>query len=145
MAKRKYKKATPWNKIKADYLTGITPQELGEKYSIKPKTISDKAHVEGWTDEKTKISENLRMSVEEEIKNGSTEAVAYLRSVVNNADEETKDRISAAKGILEVSGLKSSKQEITGKDGSALIQKVFVSEKEIEFTDNHIDSVLNEQ
>ncbi len=139
MAKRKYKKATPWNKIKADYLTGITPKELGEKYNMKPKAISDKANEEGWVKQKSKIAEKVRISVEEEIKNGSTEAVAYLRSVINDSNEETKDRISAAKGILEVSGLKSSKQEINGRVD---VEKIYVSAEELKETNGHIDKFI---
>lgn len=34
---------TPWNKIKKEYLEGVTPKELALKYKIKAKTIINKA------------------------------------------------------------------------------------------------------
>lgn len=135
----------PWLEIKAEYLQRIPPRDLAAKYKVSVKTISDRAVKEKWTKEKEEICANVRKNVEQDIKDGSTEAVAYLRSVINDSNEETKDRISAAKGILEVSGLKSLKQEITGKDGSDLIQKVYITQKEIRMADNHIDSVIDEQ
>lgn len=121
-------KETPWLEIKADYLKQIPPRELAKKYKVKAKAISDKANEEGWKEEKTKISENVRINVEEEITEGTNEAVKYLREVVNNEDETTKDRIAAAKGLLDVSGLKSLKQEVTGKDGAPLAtQKIYIT------------------
>lgn len=107
-------KSTPWTKIKAEYLSGITPRDLAKKYKIKAKAISDKANKEQWVIEKSEICEKVRKNVEEDINEGATEAVAYLREVVNNRSEETKDRIAAAKGLLSVSGLEKSEKKITG-------------------------------
>lgn len=107
-------KNTPWTKIKADYLSGITPRELAQKYKIKAKAISDKANKEQWVSEKSEICEKVRKTVEDNIKDGATEAIEYLREVVNNQDEKTVDRIAAAKGLLSVSGLEKSEKKITG-------------------------------
>lgn len=107
-------RTTPWTKIKAEYLQGAFPRELAKKYKIKAKAISDKANKEQWVSEKSEICENVRKNVEEDINEGATEAVAYLRKVVNNPKEETKDRIAAAKGLLSVSGLEKSEKKITG-------------------------------
>lgn len=139
------KKPIPWLEIKAEYLSGCKPDELSKKYKVDIEKLYNKIDNSGWNKEKTELQGNIRNKIETDIKDGSQEAVRYLRGVVSDENQETRDRISAAKGLLDISGLKSSKQEITGKDGSALIQKVYVSEKETEFTDNHIDSVINEQ
>lgn len=105
---------THWTKIKAEYLQNVPPRELAKKYKIKAKAISDRADHEGWRKEKSQISENVRKNVEEDIKDGATEAILYLREVVNNPDEKTVDRIAAAKGLLSVSGLEKSEKKITG-------------------------------
>ena len=107
-------KTTPWTKIKAEYLQNVPPRELAKKYNLKTKTISDKATKEKWTLEKTQIFVNVRENVEQSIKDGAQESILYLREVVNNPDEETKDRIAAAKGLLSVSGLEKSEKKITG-------------------------------
>ena len=139
------RKPTPWLEIKAEYLKGCNPKELAEKYDISAKAITEKASKENWVDEKARISNNLQFCVEDYIKDLSKKALKQLEEVIDDTKADYKDKVSASRAILDVSGLKSSKQEITGKDGSALIQKVYVSEKEIEFTDTHIDSVINEQ
>ena len=139
------KKPIPWLEIKAEYLSGCKPDEVSKKYKVDIEKLYNKIDNSGWNKEKMELQGNIRNKIETDIKDGSQEAVRYLRGVVSDENQETRDRISAAKGLLDISGLKSSKQEITGKDGSALIQKVYVTEKETEFTDNHIDSVINEQ
>lgn len=139
------KKPTPWLEIKTEYLKGCSPKELAEKYGVTSKAIREKASKENWVDEKTTIFNNVQQSIENYIKTLSKKALKQLETVIDDTEAEYKDKVSASRAILDVSGLKSSKQEITGKDGSALIQKVYVSEKETEFTDNHIDSVINEQ
>lgn len=60
----KYKKATPWIKIKADYLAGITPVALAEKYkkySVTSKAINEKASKENWVDEKATPSQDYKI------------------------------------------------------------------------------------
>lgn len=107
-------KTTPWTKIKAEYLEGCTPKELAEKYKIKAKTISEKACKENWTKEKTKIYKNLQEKLEDKIKNLTQKALKTLEEIMDNPDAENKDKVSASKAILDVSGLKTQKQEITG-------------------------------
>jgi len=53
-------KTTLWVKIKAEYLQGATPAELGKKYGLTAKQISDKANKEKWTTDKSKICEEVR-------------------------------------------------------------------------------------
>lgn len=131
--------------IKKEYLQGCTPKELAEKYGIKAKAVSDKATKEGWTAEKSQICVNIRKSTEEQIENITNLALRRLEDVLTSESVKDSDLINAIGKAFDISGLKTSKQELTGKDGSALIQKVYVSAKEIQNADEHIDGVINEQ
>lgn len=137
-------KETPWLEIKTAFLKGVTAKELAVKYKIKARSITDKAYEERWNDEKTIISENIRGKVQERVDRITNLALERLEDVLRDEEIRTSDLVSAIGKALDVSGLKLSKQEVTGKDGSALIQKVFISAKETSETDKHIDSVINE-
>lgn len=114
-------KTTPWNKIKAEYLQGVTPKELAQKYHLKAKQISDKANEEKWVAEKAKISENLRIDVQERIKDLTNQALEALCNVINDPECKNTDKVSAAKAILDVSGLKSIKQDVSGIEGVSVV------------------------
>ena len=107
-------KTTPWNKIKAEYLQGVTPKELAQKYKLKAKTIIDKASKEDWVDEKATISNNLLQNVQDRIQGLTNMALDTLCEVVNDKKCEKNVRVQAARAILDVSGLKNSKQVIEG-------------------------------
>lgn len=115
------KHTTAWNKIKVEYLQGVTPKELAQKYHLKAKQISDKANEEKWVAEKAKISENLRIDVQERIKDLTNQALDALCNVINDPECKNTDKVSAAKAILDVSGLKSIKQDVTGIDGVSVV------------------------
>ena len=52
--------ATPWNKIRAEWLKGgITQKALAEKYGVSVKTIQNRAYKEGWKKQKGKIREKV--------------------------------------------------------------------------------------
>ena len=52
--------ATPWSKIRAEWLKGgITHAELAKKYGVSVKTIQNRAYKEGWKNEKGKIKEKV--------------------------------------------------------------------------------------
>ena len=125
------RKPTRWLEIKTEYLKGCNPKELAQKYDIPAKTIHEKASKESWVDEKASISKNVQEKVTEQIERITSLALSRLEDVLSDSDVRTSDLVQAIGKAIDVSGLKSSKQEITGKDGSALIQKVYVSEKEI--------------
>lgn len=114
-------KATPWNKIKADYLNGVAPKELAEKYKIPAKSIHEKASKESWVDEKASISKNLQEDVQTKIKELSNLALDTLKEVINSPESDNKDKVSAARAILDVSGLKSLKQEVSGINGVSVV------------------------
>lgn len=106
-------KTTPWNKIKAEYLQGVTPKELAEKYKIKAKTISDKAYEEDWRIEKQKISENIREMTEGQIQELTLLALARLGEILAG-NSNRPDFVNAIGKALDISGLKNSKQVIEG-------------------------------
>ena len=110
-------KTTPWNKIKAEYLQGVTPKELAEKYKLKPRSISDKAYNENWNEEKARICENIREITQERIKELTNLAIDTLCEVVNDSKCEKNTKVQAAKALLDISGLKNSKQVIEGIEG----------------------------
>lgn len=115
------KHTTPWHKIKAEYLQGVTPKELAEKYYLKAKQISDKANEEKWVAEKAKIAENLRIDIQERIKGLTNIALDALCEVINDPECKNTDKVSAARAILDISGLKSLKQDISGIEGVSVV------------------------
>lgn len=138
-------KTTPWLKIKAEYLQGVTPKELALKYKIKAKTIHDKASKEKWIEEKTSISENLREDTADEIKRLTTKALSSLEDVLNDVNAKNSDIVSACKAILDISGLKSSKQEVTGANGEPFtLQKEYILPKEIKQFEEHYKNIIGE-
>ncbi len=114
-------KTTPWNKIKVDYLNGVTPKELAEKYKIDINKLYYKIDNDSWAKEKTKINENIRNDVQERIKELTDLALETLCEVIKAGDSKYQDKVSASKAILDVSGLKSLKQEVTGVSGMNVI------------------------
>lgn len=137
-------KEIPWVKVKKDYLEGVTPKELAEKYKTDIEKIYKKIENEKWARELSEIKGNVGNKVQARIEHVTNLALERLEGILLDEDIKTSDLVNAIGKAFDVSGLKSSKSEITGKDGSALIQKVFVSAKETKDTDNHIDSVINE-
>ena len=114
-------KTTAWNKIKADYLNGVTPKELAEKYKIDINKLYNKIDNDSWAKEKTEINENIRNDVQERIKELTDLALETLCEVIKAGDSKYQDKVSASKAILDVSGLKSLKQEVTGVSGMNVI------------------------
>ena len=114
-------KTTAWNKIKADYLKGVTPKELAEKYKIDINKLYNKIDNDSWAKEKTEINENIRNDVQERIKELTNLALETLCEVIKAGDSKYQDKVSASKAILDVSGLKSLKQEVTGIDGVSVV------------------------
>lgn len=107
------RRLTPWIKIKAEYLQGVTPKELGVKYGLTAKQISDKANSEKWVKEKSEIAENVRKITEERIASLSNLALDTLENVIKDEETDKGVKVSACKSILDISGLKSSKIEQT--------------------------------
>lgn len=136
-------KTTPWVKIKAEYLQGVTPAELSEKYSLTAKQISDKANKEKWTTDKSEICEKVRDNVQSKIDKITSLALKRLEDVLSDENTKTNDLVSAIGKAIDISGLKSSKQEITGKNGEALaIQKEYILPGEVKKFKEHYKQVV---
>ena len=114
-------KTIPWTKIKAEYLQGVTPKDLATKYGTTSKVIRDKADHDNWFQEKTAIYDNVRQSTEEQIKDLTKLALGELKCVLSDSEADYRDKIAAARAVLDVSGLKSSKQEIEASGFSVVI------------------------
>lgn len=114
-------KTTPWNKIKKEYLEAVTPKELAIKYKVSDKTIREKASKEGWVKEKAMICNNLQQNVQERIEGLTNLALDTLVDVINDPETEKNVKVQASKALLDISGLKSSKQEISGVSGANVI------------------------
>ena len=108
-------KTTPWNKIKKEYLDGVTPKELAIKYKIPAKSIHEKSSKENWTGEKASISKNLQVDVQEKIKELTNLALDTLKNVINDPECKHADKVSASRALLDVSGLKTQKHEVENK------------------------------
>ena len=131
-------KTTPWIKIKAEYFQGVTPAELGEKYGLTAKQVSDKANKEKWTADKSKICEEVRNKVQSKIDKITSLALKRLEDVLSDKKTKTNDLVSAIGKAIDISGLKSSKQEITGKDGTPFtIQKEYILPEEVKQFEEH--------
>ena len=103
------KKVIPWNKIKKEYLEGVTPKDLAAKYATTSSAIRSKACKEKWGVEKETISNNVQQNVQERIKDLTNLALETLCNVINDPESDNKDKVQASKAILDVSGLKSLK------------------------------------
>ena len=131
-------KTTPWIKIKAEYLQGVTPKELAEKYNLTAKQISDKANEEKWVAQKAEISENVRDKVQIKIDNLTSLALKRLEDVLKDKKTKTNDLVAAIGKAIDISGLKISKREITGKNGAPLtVQKEYILPAEVEQFKEH--------
>ena len=138
-------KGIAWLNIKAEYLAGVTPKDLAEKYNVSSKTIREKASKENWVDEKATIFNNLQQNTEARIECLTNKAFDALESVLDDNKADYKDKVSAARATLDVSGLKSSRQEITGRNGGSLnIAYTAPTKEELEECAKFTKEFLNE-
>lgn len=114
-------KVIPWNKIKADYLNGVTPKELAEKHKVDINKLYKKIENDKWAVELREIKGKIGNDVQERIKELTNLALETLCEVIKAGDSKYQDKVSASKAILDVSGLKSLKQEVTGIDGVSVV------------------------
>lgn len=139
-------KTTPWTKIKAEYLQEVTPKELALKYGLTAEQISQKAKRDKWKPEKDIIKQKTTEEIQDKIKQYSNRALEVLNEVINTPCAEYKDKVSAARAILDVSGLKRLTQEIK-TDVTADINSTVkheVSEKKIEKVLKKLDGLADE-
>ena len=116
-------KLTPWNKIKKLYLEGVSPKELEAMYGYPAKDIGDKASKEGWTAKKREIAGKVEQTVQDRIVGLTTKALNVLETVLNDSDDD-KDKIAAARAVIDVSGLKSSNLNLGNIDKTPFEVKI---------------------
>lgn len=104
-------KTTPWNKIKAEYLQGVTPKELAKKYGLTAEQVSNKAGRDKWTKQKNEIQQKTQENVQDKIQKYVDTIIDNLYNIVIDEDEKTCDRINAGKVIIDISGLKNVKEK----------------------------------
>ena len=88
--------ATPWTKIRAEWLKGgITHKQLAEKYGVSVKTIQNRAYKEGWKNQKGKIREK----VEEELRG------RVVRARVNHLEKLITANEALLDGLVQMAEL----------------------------------------
>lgn len=95
---------------------------------------------------KKTMKEMLDYLLEKEIENSRTgEKVTYREAILTSCIKKAiKGDVKAAQFVRDTAGeAPITKTELSGKDGSPLIQKVFVSESETVEIDNKIDDLIN--
>lgn len=137
------KKTTPWTKIKAEYLSGVTPKELADKYDLTAKQISDKANKDKWVEVKAEICEKVRESTAEKISRITNLALDRLEEILSGSDLRP-DFVSAIGKAIDISGLKTSKREITGKDGQPFVLKEYILPEEVEKFQEHYKQTMEQ-
>lgn len=96
---------------------------------------------------KKTMKEMLDYLLEKEIENSKTGEMvtcreAMLSSMVKKA---IKGDVKACQFVRDTAGeMPTVKTELTGKNGMPLIQKVFVSKKDVKETDKQIDGLLDD-
>lgn len=114
-------KAIAWNKIKAEYLQGVAPKELAEKYKLNIDKLYDRINKSGWAKEKAEMFGNVRNNVQDRIEGLTNLALDTLVEVINNPETESNVKVQASKALLDISGLKSLKQEVSGINPTNII------------------------
>ena len=107
-------KTTPWNKIKAEYLQEVPPRELAAKYKVDIDRLYKKIENDKWAAELREIKGNIGNKVQDRIEKLTNLALDTLEEVANDVKCEKNTRVQAAKALLDISGLKNSKQVIEG-------------------------------
>ena len=137
------KKITPWTKIKAEYLSGVTPKELAQKYGLTAKQISDKANKDKWVVEKAEICEKVRESTAEKISRITNLALDRLEEILTGSDLRP-DFVNAIGKAIDISGLKTSKREITGQNGQPFVLKEYILPEEIGKFEEHYKQTMEQ-
>ena len=60
------------------------------------------------------IYENVLQNVQDRIQNITNKALTTLEEIIENDTAKDADRVAASRAVLDISGLKTQKQEISG-------------------------------
>lgn len=127
-------------------LRPIKKGELSSEEAKRRGSLGGKKSVEIKRAKKT-MKEMLDYLLEKELETKKGEKVTYREAILTSTIKKAiEGDVKAAQFIRDTAGeAPISKTELTGKNGSPLIQKVFVSEKETIEIDNKIDELINGQ
>lgn len=104
-----------WTKIQIEYEQGVKPKELGAKYKLTAKQISDKANRNNWkkpSENRTKKVEKSRKKYEEKIESLFCVSLIELEKIINAEETRNNDKINAIKCVIDISGFKKESQEV---------------------------------
>ena len=162
--------ATPWSKIRAEWLKGgITQAQLAKKYGLSVKTIQNRAYKEGWKNEKGKIREKVEektrdrvvrarvnhleklIEANEALLDGLTELTDMIRKnpfqMFNDANGTLRNAESVARAIQtatltqrDLYGLKNIDQKLAQKKFAAEQKRLQAEAKELSGTVIRIES-----
>lgn len=121
-----------WQEIKAEYLRGVAPREIAQKYGIRVKGLHEKASKEGWTKEKESLAKNIQekvqRTIEDKITSLTDKALVVLEDILTDSEIKPEVKVQAVGKVLDISGLKFEKKELT--TGSDLTIQVVKKEQE---------------
>lgn len=109
-------KKTDWTSIQIEYEQGAKPEELGKKYGMTAKQISDKAYRNHWIkpcEINAKAIEKSRKNYNNKIDRLIDKAFVVTEGILDNPDAKDSDKLTAVKCVIDISGLKKEKQEVT--------------------------------
>jgi uncharacterized protein YjcR len=110
----------PWARIKKEYLEGVPPRDLGRKYGIKAKSVSDKARREGWVRKKSDIIEKIAEKVEYDLTELKARAVKELELIAFTEIKKTKinmhNKMNALTSILNLCSENEKNQKAPKKE-----------------------------
>lgn len=124
------------NSIQKDYKSNLKPKDIGEKYGLTAKRVSEMANYYGWTQEKKennariskKIQKKLELSYAEQIAkikaDGRIIALNTLVEVMTDEEAKKSDRVSAANGFLKVTGDCLQTNKIEGEVNSNITNSI---------------------
>lgn len=127
-------------------LRPIKKGELSSEEAKRRGSLGGKKAAEIKRAKKT-MKEMLDYLLEKELETKKGEKVTYREAILTSTIKKAiEGDVKAAQFIRDTAGeAPVAKTELTGKNGSPLIQKVFVSEKETREIDNKIDELINGQ
>ena len=126
----------------------LKPYKAGELSSEEAKKRGSKGGIKSGEVRRAKktMKEMLDYLLEKEIENSRTgEKVTYREAILTSAIKKAiKGDIKASQFVRDTAGeAPVTKTEVTGKNGAPLVQKVFVSEKDMKEVNDKIDGLLN--
>lgn len=101
--------AVAWNKIKAEYLQGVTPKELALKYRLDVNKLYKKIENDNWTSEAREIKGKIGNNIQDKIEKLTNKALKTLENVLDDELADHNVKVQASKALIDISGLKQQR------------------------------------